>query len=208
MNLKNTLITGKLRIRKIKIPTPEQVEKIIETVGDSMTDKQIKNILDNLIIIVDTREQENSNITNYFDAKNISWVSQKLDYGDYSFGIPALLGIDTMTFQQRIVIERKNSLDELSGNIAQARERFEREMERAKTDGAKTILLVENGNYEKILEHKYRTDLNEKSYLASLFSFKARYGIEIEFISEKLSGWYIYNTFKYYLREHLKGMSV
>ena len=172
-----------------------------------MTDKRLSDILQGITVIVDTRENENSHLIKYFDSKGITWVSQKLDYGDYTFGIPAIpeLNNGIMTFQNRIVVERKNSIEELSGNIAQSRERFERELELARNDKAKLILLVENGTYEKILEHKYRTDLNEKSYLASLFSFKARYGIEIEFISEKLSGWYIHQTFRYHLREFLKS---
>lgn len=173
-----------------------------------MTDKQIQSILSRMIIIVDTREQQNSHITDYFDKRGIHYIKNKLDYGDYSFIVGHSSGVSGKDFAKEIVIERKNSLDELSGNIAQARERFERELQRSKVDNAKLILMVENGTYMKILEHKYRTDLNEKSYLASLFSFKARYGIEVEFIESKLSGWFIYNTCKYHLREYLKNIEV
>lgn len=171
-----------------------------------MTDKALQQILKDITIIIDSREQENTCITDYFDRHGIKYISRKLEYGDYSFICSAIpeLNLNTETsFEKRICFERKNSLDELSGNIAQARERFERELQKAKDDSAKLILLVQDGSYEKIIRHEYRTDLNEKSYLASLFSFQARYDINIQFISEKLAGWLIYSTFKYFLREEL-----
>lgn len=164
-----------------------------------MNDKDFQQALSEMVILVDTRENVNQHITDVFDKRGIKWVSKKLSFGDYSFSYK------DKSFETKIVFERKNSLDELSGNIAQNRERFKAELERAKADKAKLILLVENGSYEKILTHKYRTDLNEKSYIASLFSFQARYDIEVKFIEDKLTAWLIYNTFKYYLREELKG---
>lgn len=174
-----------------------------------MTDKRIQEILKNMTIIVDTREQENSHITDYFDRFNINHISRKLDYGDYSFEAPVIpeIGLnEQMSFERRIVFERKHSLDELSGNLAQSRERFENELDRAKTDRAKLILMVEDGAWQKIIKHEYRTDLSEKSYLASLFSFQARYGIEVQFIDKNLAGWLICSTFKYFLRNELKQL--
>jgi len=176
-----------------------------------MTNKRLKEILDSITIICDSREQENSHILDYFDKHGIKHISRKLDYGDYSFELPPISDIgfnEVTTFESRICVERKNSLDELSGNIAQSRERFERELQRAKENHAKLILMVEDGTYLQIMKHKYKTDLNERSYLASLFSFKARYGIEIEFIENKLSGWYMFQTFKYFLREELLNLKM
>jgi hypothetical protein len=108
--------------------------------------------------------------------------------------------------EQRIAIERKHNLDELSGNLAQNRDRFERELERAQTDGAKLILMVEDGSWDKIIEHKYRTELSEKSYLASLFTFVHRYNIDIQFIPAYFAGMFIYSQFYYFLREELKNI--
>lgn len=175
----------------------------------TLTDKAMQALLKSITIVVDTREQANLHITDYFDKCDILYIERALKFADYSFICPAMpeIGlIEPASFEQRIVIERKSGLIELSGCLAQSRERFERELEKARVAGTKLILLVENGNYEKILKHEYRTDLNEKSYIASLFSFQARYNVEIQFIPSKMAGWFIYNTFRYFLREELKQL--
>jgi ERCC4-type nuclease len=174
-----------------------------------VTDKRINEILKDITIIVDTRENENLHITDYFKARGLNYIERKLEYGDYSFLSPSIpeLGFDEpFSMEQRISIERKHCLDELSGNLAQSRDRFERELERAQADRAKLILMVEGGSWDKIIEHKYRTDLNERSYLASLFTFIHRYNIDIQFILAKYAGMFIHSQFYYFLREELKNM--
>jgi ERCC4-type nuclease len=174
-----------------------------------VTDKRISEILKGITIIVDTRENENLHITDYFKAKGLNFIERKLEYGDYSFLSPSIpeLGFDEpFSMEQRFAIERKHSMDELSGNLAQSRERFERELERAQADRAKLILMVEGGSWDKIIEHKYRTDLNEKSYLASLFTFVHRYNIDIQFIPAKYAGMFIFSQFYYFLRNELKSL--
>jgi ERCC4-type nuclease len=167
-----------------------------------VSDKSIKELLNLMTIIVDTREHEHANdhIIGYFDKHNIPYVRRKLDFGDYSFEIPHV------SYENKIAIERKMSLTELSGNVAQHRDRFEAEFTRAKKAGAKLILMVENGGWDKIAEHNYRTALSEKSFLASLFSFQHRYGIDIQFVPKKYAGMYICGTFHYYLRNEIKEM--
>lgn len=177
-----------------------------------MTDSQLKQVLSSITVIVDTREHADCNlhVLNCFDGKGIPYIRRCLKFGDYSFEIPANpeYGIpENVSFENAIVIERKMNLTELSGNICQNRTRFEDEFTRANEAGAKVILLVEGGSWQSIIDHKYRSDLNEKSYIASLFAFKVRYGLDIEFIPSKLSGWYMYSIFKYYAREYLKGAS-
>jgi ERCC4-type nuclease len=177
---------------------------------DTMTDKRITEILQGITVIVDSREQD-LHVTDYLDRYKIPYIQMALKFADYSFICPPIpeIGLTEPTsFEQRIAVERKSGLTELSGNLAQARERFENELQKAKELRSKIILLIENGSYEGILRHDYRTDLNEKSYIASLFSFQARYNLEIQFIPSKMSGWFIYNTFKYFLREELKNLVV
>jgi ERCC4-type nuclease len=174
-----------------------------------MTDKRMTEILRGITVIIDTRENENRHITQYFNANGINYVERKLDYGDYSFICPAIpeIGYNEPISQEKcFVVERKHSLDELSGNIAQERKRFEREFERCQTDKAKMILLVENGNWQDIIEHKYRTGLNEKSYMASLFSFSHKYNIQVQFIPAKYAGMFIFSQFYYFLRNELKQL--
>ncbi|MDD4429565.1 MAG: ERCC4 domain-containing protein, partial [Paludibacter sp.] len=150
------------------------------------TDTEIKKLLKSLTIVIDTREQENSWIIDYFDKKKIPYKTMKLDEGDYSAFIPANseLGIlrDTY-FDKKIVLERKNSIDELSGTIS-TRDRFESELLRSKDK--KFILMVEEtSGWEKIVNHKYNSQYNEKAFLATLFTFSHRYNIDINFIDKR-----------------------
>jgi ERCC4-type nuclease len=161
-----------------------------------------------MVIVIDSREQVNYWITDYFDARLIEYESKiKLDYGDYSFKLKACpeYGItEDIYFTDKIVIERKNSLEELSSNLSKGRERFKRELERAK--GAKFILLIEGACYDKIVSHDYDTDLNPKSFVGTLAAFKNRYGISVEYVrSNKYSGNFMMVEFKAYLREWLKN---
>jgi ERCC4-type nuclease len=170
-----------------------------------MTNKSLQSILNSITVIIDTREHSDGNCANiisYLDCKGIKHISRKLEFGDYSFSV------GDQSYENKIAIERKASLTELSGNLAQSRARFEAELTRAKETGAKLILMCENGSWDGIIEHKYRTDLSPKSYLASLMSFSSRYGIYIQFVQQKYAGMFIFSTFYYYLRNELKEAAV
>jgi len=167
------------------------------------TKEELDQLLKSTVILCDTREQRNEHITDFFNDNGIQYKNMALKYGDYSFYLPRneALGIARDTyFNNEIVIERKGSLEELSGNLAQDRQRFEDEFLRAKS---KIILMVEALGYEQIMNHNYRTELSEKAFIASLFSFKYRYDIDIQFIGKGNAGKFIYTTFYYYLRENL-----
>ncbi len=60
-----------------------------------------------LIILVDSREKKNSHILGYFDKQGISYQVVALEYGDYSFMIPAAAADEDIFFHRDIVIERK-----------------------------------------------------------------------------------------------------
>ena len=87
--------------------------------------EQIKVLLKQLVILVDSREKQNGHIRDYFKRQGIPYEVTKLDFGDYSCKIPASAADQDIYFHQDIVIERKASLEELSGNLAQHRDRFE-----------------------------------------------------------------------------------
>lgn len=169
------------------------------------TDKEKTSLLRSIVILVDTREQKNSHITEYFDRKKIPWKSKALNNGDYSFYIPqnSDLNIDRdMYFDNEIIVERKNSADELAGNFTKHRTRFEEEMA---TFSGKKYLLIENSTYDDIVNGKYRSEYAAKSYLATLHTFNHRYSLEIMFMPQsEMSGLWIYSTFMYWLREKLR----
>jgi ERCC4-type nuclease len=171
------------------------------------TDKELKELLDSVVILIDTRENQWKHIDDYFIRKKIPYKGQKLDFGDYSAMLPACpeLGIQRdMYFTNDIVIERKASLDELAGNLTKDRIRFESELIRAYK--SKLFLMVENPNgYSDIVSHKYRSQYEPKSFIGTLFTFQSRYNINTHFTSKELAGFFIAQTLLYHVRERLKG---
>lgn len=167
---------------------------------------EIEQLLKSIVILIDTREKQNKHITEFFGKYTINYKSSTLPYGDYSFYLPENkeLGIDRDTyFNKHIAIERKGSLEELSGNLAQQRDRFENELLRA--GNCRLMLMIENSQLEDILSHKYNTQLNERAFLGSLLTFNHRFNTHICFIDRQHAGQYIYMNFYYYLREFMKG---
>jgi ERCC4-type nuclease len=173
------------------------------------TDKELKALLSSMTIIIDTREQKNSHIVDYLDKHKVAHTSKKLDYGDYSCMIPVNpeLGIVRDTyFTDVVAVERKNGLTELSNNLSNDRDRFVSELLRTK--GTKLFLMIENtlGGYDDILNHKYNSKYNEKSFIATLKSFEAQFNINISFLPDKeLSGFFIFSTLYYTVRNYLLG---
>ena len=137
-----------------------------------------------MIYLVDTREHENKNthITDVWDKLGVQWKKRKLDYGDYSFMLPANsdLGISRdLIFSKKIVVERKNSLDELAGNFKTDRERLKREFALAPHE---KVLLIENATYSDMLHGNYRSEYAAKSFWATVHSFWHEYNIPVMFM--------------------------
>jgi len=162
------------------------------------TDKEIGDLLKQLTIVVDSREQVNGHVTGYFDKRKVAHTTRRLDTGDYS----AMIG--DMTLEHDVVVERKANLDEIAGNFTVDRQRFEDEFTRAKAEGLKVFLLIENASWEKILLHDYRSKLAPKSLIASLLSWQVRFNITIIFCKPSETGQIIYGTLYYAAREALK----
>lgn len=51
--------------------------------------ESIKRLTKQMVILVDSREKKNSHILDYFKKQKIAYQVEKLEYGDYSFMIPA-----------------------------------------------------------------------------------------------------------------------
>jgi hypothetical protein len=162
-----------------------------------------------MIILIDSREKENSHILNYMAVNKISVKrKQALKFGDYSF-------IDHNTdYRNLITIERKNSLDELALNLTSGkkdnpinrRERFKNEFKRAKEAGAKMVLLIENATQENILNHNYRSKLHPNAFIGSLNSwYNKGYIDNIFFCQDKNdAGWAMLKIFHNFLKELTK----
>lgn len=168
------------------------------------TEKEIKELLNRITILVDTREQQNQHILEYFDSKKIPYESMKLGIADYSVKLPGCpeLGI-VKDIHLPIVIERKNSVDELVQTIKE-RTRFENELIRSQK--FRFLLMVEDSNgYENILRGNYRSKYEPKAFLATMKSFETRYGFSTIFIPKRSIGNFLYYEFYYYARNFLKG---
>ena len=121
------------------------------------TEKEQKQILDSMRIVYDSKEKENSHILTTLEKSGISYVKRGLPYGDYSVEIPANeeLGIfKDLDFSNKIVIERKNSLEELSGCFTETRDRLKKEFASAPEH---KIMLIENASYTDMVSGNYNT---------------------------------------------------
>lgn len=141
----------------------------------------IEECLNSFRVIVDNREQETPRAKERYKALGCPIERATLDYGDYCGNITlpsnkALYGL-TERIQPACIVERKMSLDELAQCFTKGRDRFKREFERAKTNGAKIYLLVENASYEAIINHRYRSKFGSTAFLASLTAWTVRYDI-------------------------------
>jgi ERCC4-type nuclease len=170
------------------------------------TPSELQQILKSIVVICDTREKKDKHIIDWLESKQINFEKRKLDFGDYSFMLPAnpLMGtIKDKYFDKHIVIERKAHLEELSGNLAQNRDRFENEFLRSRH--CEKYLLIEKGCLSDIWDNSYNTQFKPSSYMGSLMAFEQRYGIRTVFVNQKHSGQWIYGKFYYYLKELLEN---
>jgi ERCC4-type nuclease len=169
------------------------------------SDKELKQLLSSLTVIIDTREQQNSHVTDYLDKHKISHISKKLDYGDYSCMLPVNLELGIIRdayFTDTVAVERKNSLDELSNNLTKNRVQFESELIRS--HGCKLFLMIEDSSYSDIVNHNYRSQYDPKSFIATLATYSARYNLNVNFVTSNCAGNFIYFTLLYAVREYLK----
>lgn len=162
------------------------------------TDSEIRKALSELTVIADSREQINQHILTWLDGKGVQHITRALETGDYS----AML--DGETFEDEVVVERKANIDEIAGNFTQGRERFEREMIRAKANGIKVFLIIENASWHDILLHNYHSQLKPQSLMASLLSWQVRYNITVMFSRAEETAQLIYSTLYYWAWNRLK----
>lgn len=171
---------------------------------DDFTDYQVKEhiLKDNITVLVDSRENANEHIIDYFKKKKIAYEIRKLEYGDYTLKLNKNIEYGIMNDKVLdYAIERKGSLEELSGNFTNDRLRIEQELWRG---NGKIDLVIENDSIENIFKHNYNTKYNEKSFIATLITFRHRYNTNYTFIEKSNSGAIIFALLFYKLREELK----
>lgn len=162
---------------------------------------EVEDILKTMVLAVDTREQPTERLEQRLKVADLPSRRMKLSVGDYS----CLYTCDgeEHDFSAHVAIERKMNLDELAMCFGSERPRFEREFERAYAAGTRIYLIVENGSWEHLYNHKYRSKLPPKALLASINAFRARYGMQIDFCKAETTGKLIRDILHYELREWL-----
>ena len=189
-------------------------------------------------VVIDTREKSINHILNKFDegfeykvSHHDMYRGKKSTYGDpvqyyikdkglkvgdYTIAVQLPNG-EVVNFQDKVVIERKADLNELCCNFfdkkdAEGKTRLERELDRAKEQGIKVILLVEVDNmHSKILSSKYfrfdkASKVSPKAFNSILRSLQAKYDISIEYCKKEDSARLIHDILYYHAREYLKNL--
>lgn len=169
----------------------------------------IKACLESMSILIDNREQPSERAERRYKTFGCPYRKQTLDYGDYTFNFVLPDGRELyspeVSVKPSVVIERKMSLEELSGNLAQNRKRFEKEFQKAADNKASVYLLVEDSTWKDIYAGHYKTRFRKESYIASLTAFQARYHLQIIFCPHELSGRLIKEILYRELKERLEG---
>ena len=96
-----------------------------------------------MTIQVDSREKAHAitRILEHFHASGVKFYISKLYIGDY-------MNLDN----PRVIVHRKQNLDELCGNVCRQHERFRAELIRAQENGIRLIILCEHGHGIKSLD--------------------------------------------------------
>jgi len=138
-------------------------------------------------IIVDSREQTPFSFDRWPDCEVTTGT---LPTGDYS-----LSGLE-----DKIAIERK-SLNDLLGCLTGAdRDRFERELARAR--GLDCFAVVVESGFLELTAKQYRSSMNPHSACQSILAFQVRYGIPFFFAGSRQAAEYVtYSLLSKFLRE-------
>lgn len=135
-----------------------------------------------MLIIVDNREQKLFSFRGY----ECDIEKGSLPTGDYS-----LAG-----FTDRIAIERKE-LSDLIQCLSWERERFSREMQRAR--GYDFFAVIIEASWQELAQGNYRSKMRPQAACQSVMAFMARYGIPFFFAGNRRTAEYVsYSLLKQY----------
>lgn len=184
-------------------------EKVIK-IRYRFTDKEMKKILDSMVVIVDTREQNNHHIIEFFNKKNIPYKTVKNDYGDYTAMIPkgTITGFTSdIYFDRDIAIERKNSIDEIAGNLKDDAYRLKKELAHMNMYDIKYFFFVEDKDFHFNLRNgNYRSQYDPFTLMQRIKKMiEAEYNTVLVPVDKQVMGSEIYYTlqaFVYALFKH------
>lgn len=141
------------------------------------------------MIQIDSREKARAiqKIVAHFDQEGVRHFVSKLPVGDYM-----------LLDNPRLVIDRKQNLQELVGNVCQQHKRFVAELQRAQDYGIRLILLCEHGGKIRTLEDVVRWEnprlrvsplaMSGPRLYKVLSTICMKYGVEIHFCDKRSTG--------------------
>lgn len=143
-------------------------------------------------LIIDSREKPKATerIRAQFDEEGVTYEVSKLLFGDYmDWNRPGL------------VIDRKQNIAELAKNCTRERERFQAELERAKSAGSKLVILVEQDRYKDrdewvsvnkisdlMLWSNPHTTIRGEKVFRVLSAWTNKYDLEVKFCDKRVTG--------------------
>ena len=176
------------------------------------TDTEIKKLMkENFMIVYDTREQVNEHVLSGFDDLKFKYKKQKINEGDYTAIITARPDMGIMRdIYFPVGVERKNSVDELAGNLAEKCDtrddiRLERELIRAKAKGIDIYFVIEDPRgLQNIRAGNYRSEYKPKAFIGKFTSLMTNYTKGATFCSNLETGYHISRILYYAVRNFLK----
>ena len=142
-----------------------------------------------MVLQIDSREKARAitKIVAEFDKQGIKHITSKLPFGDY-------MNLDN----PKVIIDRKQSLQEICGNVCQQHARFKRELELCRDCGCHMIILCEHGGQIKTLDDVERwvnPRLKESPLAVSgerlyriMKTMSSTYGVEFLFCDKRSTG--------------------
>ena len=156
-----------------------------------MSPLEIETVLESFVIIADTREQDTERARKRYKAFSVPVQRAMLDYGDYTYNATLPDGTQIYDIRRKlkpkISVERKMDLDELAHCLGKDRKRFEAEFRRAKEADARMVLVVEDANWENLLNGRYQSRLNPKAFFSSISAWAIRYDLNVLFCKSETS---------------------
>ena len=94
-----------------------------------------------IIYELDTRNQKDNYVTDYFDKHNIKWIRNKLYSGDVK-----------LLNSTKVIIDLKANIEEIAHNLCNTQEhlRIKKELERAKEIGCEEFIFLIKSNIKSI----------------------------------------------------------
>lgn len=136
--------------------------------------------MNNIIVEMDTRNQKDNYVTDYFDKHGIKWIRNKLYSGDVK-----LLN-DT-----RVIIDLKANIEEIAHNLCNTQEhlRIKKELEKAKEIECEEFIFLIKSNIKSVDDLINWTSTKTKvkgSVLVKVMStMKERYGCRFIFTTRE-----------------------